>query len=41
MMKKYDEFINNLAVIMLYNKHIVDQQYEAADKLKSLILISH
>ena len=32
---------NVLAVIMLYNKHIVDQQYEAADKLKSLILISY
>ena len=27
-----------LAVIMLYNKHIVDEQYEAADKLKSHIL---
>ena len=32
---------NVLAVIMLYNKHIVDQQYESADKLKSLILISY
>ena len=30
-----------LAIIMLYNKHIVDEQYEAADKLKSLILISY
>ncbi len=30
-----------LAVIMIYNKHIVDEQYEAADKLKSLILISY
>ena len=29
---------NVLAVIMLYNKHIVDEQYEAADKLKSHIL---
>ena len=29
---------NFLAVIMLYNKHIVDEQYEAADKLKSHIL---
>lgn len=29
---------NILAVIMLYNKHIVDEQYEAADKLKSHIL---
>lgn len=27
-----------LAVIMLYNKLIVDEQYEAADKLKSRIL---
>jgi hypothetical protein len=27
-----------LSVIMLYNKHIVDEQYEAADKLKSHIL---
>ena len=32
---------NVLAVIMLYNNHIEDQQYEAADKLKSLILISY
>jgi len=30
-----------LTVIMLYNKHIVDEQYEAADKLKSLILINY
>jgi len=30
-----------LAVIMLYNKHIVDEQYEAADKLKTLILNSY
>jgi hypothetical protein len=30
-----------LAIIMLYNKHIVDEQYEAADKLKSLILINY
>ncbi len=30
-----------LAVIMLYNKHIVDEQYEAADKLKTLILIGY
>jgi hypothetical protein len=30
-----------LAVIMLYNKHIVDEQYEAADKLKSHILNSY
>ena len=29
---------NVLSVIMLYNKHIVDEQYEAADKLKSHIL---
>ena len=29
---------NVLAVIMLYNKHIVDEQYEAADKLKKYIL---
>ena len=28
-----------LSVIMLYNKHIVDEQYEAADKLKSFILL--
>ncbi len=27
-----------LAVIMLYNKHIVDEQYEASNKLKSHIL---
>jgi hypothetical protein len=32
---------NVLAVIMLYNKHIVDEQYEAADKLKTLILNSY
>lgn len=32
---------NVLAVIMLYNKHIVDDQYEAADKLKKLILNSY
>jgi hypothetical protein len=30
-----------LTVIMLYNKHIVDEQYEAADKLKTLILIGY
>jgi len=30
-----------LAVIMIYNKHIVDEQYEAADKLKTLILIGY
>ena len=30
-----------LAIIMLYNKHIVDEQYEAADKLKTLILNSY
>jgi hypothetical protein len=30
-----------LSVIMLYNKHIVDEQYEAADKLKTLILNSY
>ncbi len=30
-----------LSVIMIYNKHIVDEQYEAADKLKSLILINY
>jgi hypothetical protein len=30
-----------LVVIMLYNKHIVDEQYEAADKLKTLILNSY
>jgi hypothetical protein len=30
-----------LSVIMLYNKHIVDEQYEAADKLKTLILIGY
>ena len=29
---------NVLSVIMLYNKHIVDEHYEAADKLKSHIL---
>jgi hypothetical protein len=32
---------NVLAVIMLYNRHIVDEQYEAADKLKSHILNSY
>jgi hypothetical protein len=30
-----------LSVIMLYNKHIVDEQYEAAHKLKTLILNSY
>ena len=32
---------NVLSVIMIYNKHIVDEQYEAADKLKTLILNSY
>jgi len=33
--------LNVLAVIMLYNKHIVDEQYESADKLKIQILNSY